>query len=168
MNSVIEKIEAMAKDMRKKLGYTELPLPIEELAGKLQIKISRAPGGDFSGILIRKDGKALIGINSNEPQVRQRFTIAHELGHFILHPQKDAFVDYRDNKKDIMRTARERQANMFAAALLMPREQLINDFKNIAKSGFTDEELIILAKKYLVSEDSMKFRLMNLHLLTLS
>jgi len=115
--------------------------------------------------LLRKGGHALIAVNSNEPPLRQRFTIAHELGHFFLHPEKDAFVDYRDNKKGVMRTPREKHANMFAAALLMPRKTLLKDFKAIADDdGFSEEDLTTLARKYEVSEDAMRFRLINLNI----
>lgn len=161
---VIEKIEVWAEEVLKTLNIKALPIPIEEIADKYQIKISRAPNGDFSGMLIRKDGRALIGVSSSESDVRQRFTVAHELGHFFLHPNKDAFIDYRNNRKDVMRTPRERQANMFAAALLMPRNTLLRDFKAIAKEGFMEDELRGLARQYKVSEDAMHFRLMNLNL----
>jgi len=161
---ILERIESRAEEVLKALNIRSAPVPVEEVADKCQIKISRAPNNDFSGMLIRKDGRALIGVNNSESTVRQRFTIAHELGHFFLHPNKDAFIDYRDNKKEIMRTPREKQANMFAAALLMPRHILLRDFKAIAKEGFSEDELHDLAKQYEVSEDAMRFRLMNLNL----
>ena len=162
---IIEKIENITEEILNKLNIKSIPVQVEEIASKLQIKISRAPSKDFSGLLIRKDGHALIGVNDNEAPVRQRFTIAHELGHFLLHPRKDTFVDYRDNKKDIMRTAVEKQANMFAAALLMPRTLLEKDFRALIKKGFGEAELMFLADKYQVSEDAMKFRLLNLNFL---
>jgi len=161
---ILEKIETEAEKILTALNIKETPIQVEEIASRLSLKISREPSDDFSGLLIRKDGRALIGVNSNEAPVRQRFTIAHEIGHFVLHPRKDAFVDYRDNKKEIMRTPAERHANMFAAALLMPRNLLEKDFKNICKNGFTEEELEKLAEKYQVSDEAMKFRLMNLNL----
>lgn len=161
---ILEIIEARAEEVLKKLNIRGLPVPVEDIAGKFQIKISRAPNSDFSGMLLRKNGYALIGVNSSEPPVRQRFTIAHELGHFFLHPKKDAFVDYRDNAKGVMRTPREKQANMFAAALLMPRQILIKDSRAIAIDGFSEDELSTLAKRYDVSEEAMRFRLINLNL----
>lgn len=162
---IIETIESRAEEVLRKLNIKTLPVPVEDIAGKLQIRISRAPNGEFSGMLLRKGGHALIGVNSNEPPLRQRFTIAHELGHFFLHPEKDAFVDYRDNKKGVMRTPREKHANMFAAALLMPRKTLLKDFKTIADDdGFSEEDLTTLARKYEVSEDAMRFRLINLNI----
>ena len=161
---ILEKIESKAQEILNTLKIKSVPIPIEDVANKYNIKISRAPSKDFSGLLIRKDGSALIGVNSNEAAVRQRFTIAHELGHFFLHPQKDTFVDYRDNKNEVMHTPRERQANMFAAALLMPRSFLEKDFRSFAKKGFTEIELQKLANKYQVSEDAMRIRLINLNL----
>ncbi len=163
---ILEKIEIQAEEVLKKLNVKSLPIPVEEIASKYQIKISRAPNNDFSGMLIRKDGRALIGVSNSESPARQRFTVAHELGHFFLHPNKDAFIDYRDNKKEIMRTPREKQANMFAAALLMPRFSLLKDFRSLAKEGFSEDELQSLAQKYEVSEEAMWYRLINLNLVS--
>jgi Zn-dependent peptidase ImmA (M78 family) len=164
---ISENIELKAEQVLNDLNIKDTPVPVEEIASRAQIKISRAPSKDFSGLLIRKDGHALIGVNDDEAPVRQRFTIAHELGHFYLHPNKDAFVDYRnhkDNNKDAATTIKERQANMFAAALLMPRKSLMKDFNNIAKGLTDDEACTILSKRYEVSDDAMKFRLKNLGL----
>lgn len=164
---ILEHIEARAEDVLRKAGVDTLPVPVEDIAEINQIRISRAPHNDFSGMLIRKDGRALIGVSSTEPPVRQRFTIAHELGHFFLHPKKDAFVDYRDNMKGVMRSSREKEANMFAAALLMPRKLLLKHCRALAKDGFSDEEVGTLARRYGVSEDAMRFRLINLNILAL-
>jgi Zn-dependent peptidase ImmA (M78 family) len=161
---MIEKIESAAEQLLARLNIREVPTPIEEIARSLDIRISRAPSADFSGLLIRKDGRALIGVNSNEAPVRQRFTIAHELGHFILHPQKDAFVDFRKELGEgETRPPRERHADMFAAALLMPRKILLKDFRRLAKDGYTDQTTATLARQYAVSEDAMRFRLINLN-----
>lgn len=165
---ILEQIEIRAEEVLKKASIASLPVPVEEIAKKYRLRISRAPHRNFSGMLIRKDGRALIGVNSVEAEVRQRFTIAHELGHFFLHPNQDAFIDYRDNKYGIMRTPREKEANAFAAALLMPRKLLIKDFRTTAKSGFADDELLELVRRYNVSEDAMRFRLINLNVLALS
>lgn len=164
MIMIFEKIEKKAEEILSEFNIKTIPTPVEEISNRLSIQISRAPSKDFSGLLIRKDGNALIGVNNSEIPVRQRFTIAHELGHFFLHPQKDTFVDYRDNREDIVRTPREREADMFAAALLMPRSSIAKDSKNLAKGGFTEDELQLLARKYRVSDKAMRFRLLNLNL----
>lgn len=157
-----EQIEKIIEGLQQKLGIKQIPVPVEEIAHGLGIKIKRAPSEDFSGILIRKEGKALMGINDNESHVRQRFTIAHELGHFYLHQAKDAFVDYRDNQTGIVRNKKEREANMFAAAFLIPRESLINEVKKLSPKGIFDAEIESLAKKYDVSKESMNYRILNL------
>jgi Zn-dependent peptidase ImmA (M78 family) len=164
---IVDRIEKRAGDVLRAANAKSIPVPVESIVAKHQIRLSRAPHRSFSGMLIRKDGYALIGINSGEAPVRQRFTIAHELGHFFLHPQKDAFVDYRDNSRDVMRTPREQQANMFAAALLMPGELLQKDVRPFASVGLSEDRLYALARRYMVSEDAMRFRLMNLNILSI-
>lgn len=164
---MILEIEKKAEEVLKDANVRSIPVPIEDVAYSLKIKISKAPSTDFSGLLIRKDGHALIGVNSSEAMVRQRFTIAHELGHFFLHPQKDTFVDYRKEVKGgEVRSPREKHADMFAAALLMPRESLLKDFKRMAKDGFSESLIGVLAKQYAVSEDAMRIRLINLSSVT--
>jgi len=164
---IIERIEKCAADILRAANAKVIPVPVEAIAAKYHIRVRRGPHPSFSGMLIRKDGHALIGISSSEASVRQRFTIAHELGHFFLHPQKDAFVDYRDNGRDVMRTPREKEANMFAAALLMPSEFLRKDFRSFARVGVNEDELHALAKRYIVSDDAMRFRLINLNILAI-
>ena len=161
---IIEDIETKAEKVLKDAGIHDVPVAVEEIAALQQIRISRAPNDSFSGLLLRKDGKALIGVNSAETKTRQRFTIAHELGHFFLHRNKDAFVDFRDNVQGVIRTPREREANMFAAALLMPRKKVLADVRALAKQGVGEDEVTILAKRYAVSEDAMRFRLINLRI----
>lgn len=161
---ISEQIEKSAERLLEDLNVKDISIPVEDIAGRLGMKISRAPSKQFSGLLIRKDGKALVGINSGEAPVRQRFTIAHEIGHFLLHPQKDTFVDYRGHKQET-RTPKEREADMFAAALLMPRHKIARDFKNFVKGGLEIDEIkLILADRYEVSEDAMGYRLINLGL----
>jgi Zn-dependent peptidase ImmA (M78 family) len=163
----IEKIECAAEQILLSLNIRTIPVPVEEIASRSGIKISRGPSNEFSGILIRKKDFALIGVNSKDSSTRQRFTIAHELAHFYLHRRKDTFVDYvkyRDNKESVKHSPEERQANMFAAALIMPRKALEKDFKTISRRDFTDDELDDLASKYQVSSDAMRFRLINLRL----
>jgi len=162
---LIKEIELEAEKILDSSGIKTTPIPVESIAKKYNIKISRSPSKEFSGLLIRKDGESLIGVSSSEPPARQRFTIAHELGHYFLHPKKKTFVDYyRDNKKNLIRKPWEVQANMFAAAILMPRKYLEKDFTQLAKEGFFEEDLKFLADKYKVSEEAMNFRLINLKL----
>ena len=159
MNTIEEKAEKVLSQYRA----GDVPINVLEMAKKAGVLIKYAPSNKFSGLLYRKDDIAFMAISSSESNVRQRFTIAHELGHFFLHPQKDTFVEFRDNGTAKPRTFKEIQANQFAAALLMPRKNLLKDIENYRETGITDTVIHSLAEKYQVSEESMNYRLRNLN-----
>ncbi|MFA5841120.1 MAG: ImmA/IrrE family metallo-endopeptidase [Candidatus Paceibacterota bacterium] len=164
---ITQKIEIKTQEILDTLNIKSRPVPIEEIAIAQKIKISRAPSKEFSGMLIRKDGHALIGINNNEAPVRQRFSIAHELGHFFLHQQDDTFVDYRKElKENDIKNFKETEADQFAAALLMPKKFLEEDVKKLNSHGISEKEIKTLCDMYKVSEKAMTFRLINLNLFT--
>ena len=87
-------------------------------------------GQDISGLLAIENNQGTIGYNQNESRVRRRFTIAHELGHYELHKNQSAlFVDkqfkiYRSQNSSTVNNNQEleKEANAFAAAVLMPEE----------------------------------------------
>lgn len=158
-------IEETTEKILADLGINSIPINVVDVAKKADVLIRRAPSKKFSGLLYRKGDVAFMAISSNEPLVRQRFTIAHELGHFFMHPNRDTFIEFRDNEKNISRGIKEIQANQFAAALLMPRKFIEKDVKNFKDTGLANEEIKFLAKKYQVSEEAMNFRLINLNLL---
>ena len=109
-------------------GGAEIPVPVESIAEDwLGLRIDEADLGDCSGILIPSE--RLIRVNASEamsgdtPTRRIRFTIAHELGHWICHARglDDAptYCRSQDLAEDADR-ALEREANVFGAELLMP------------------------------------------------
>jgi Zn-dependent peptidase ImmA (M78 family) len=157
-------IEQRAEKILERAKITEVPVDVSDISKKLDIVIKYAPSTEFSGLLYRKDGKAFMAINNKDPEVRQRFTIAHELGHFFLHPQKNTFIEFRDNGSNTPRSFKEIQANQFAAALLMPRKNLLKDIISYQETGITDKAIQALAERYQVSEESMNYRLRNLNL----
>lgn len=174
---LIQKIESLAEEVLSSVNIKSAPVPIEEIVSSYKIQIGKAPSEDFSGLLLRRPGVSLIGVNSDEASVRQRFTIAHELGHFLLHAGEKAFIDYRkedsgvshveyrDNKKEQTNHLKERQANIFAAAILMPRALITKDLKTLPKGLYPDQKTEILAEKYEVSKEAMRIRLSDLLLL---
>ncbi len=106
-----------------------------------------------SGVLVVADDYIAIGVNKKHPRTRQRFTIAHELGHFMLGHgsgmcKDDGVIRGRD---------KEFHANHFAAELLMPLDR-INDMIGY---GLTKE---IMAESFGVSMDAMTLRLKRLRL----
>jgi Zn-dependent peptidase ImmA (M78 family) len=88
---------------------------------------------EVSGLVVRKDGNALIGVNRTDSTVRRRFTLAHEFAHVLLHEGKELRFDkdFRVNLRSEMSSTRtdieEIEANFFAASLLMPRKFLDYD-----------------------------------------
>ncbi|RJO61203.1 ImmA/IrrE family metallo-endopeptidase [candidate division WS5 bacterium] len=160
---MIKAIEEKAEKILELAKVTKVPVDVSDMSRKLDIVVKYAPSTEFSGLLYRKDGKAFMAINSKDPEVRQRFTMAHELGHFFLHPQKDTFVEFRDSGTNSPRSLKEIQANQFAAALLMPRKNLLKDIVSYQETGITDKAIQALAERYQVSEESMNYRLRNLN-----
>ena len=103
------------------------PVDVEGLADALDIRVMREElPGDISGKIERDwiDSEGfMITLNANHGTVRQRFTLAHEIAHFILHRDMigDGIIDnglYRDSR---IGDGKERQANRYAARILMPR-----------------------------------------------
>lgn len=127
---------------------------------------------NVSGILFRDSDHHVIGVNSAHPLVRQRFTIAHELGHRALHPGRELILDVpvrvnlRDKTSSVASDLEEIEANAFAATLLMPA-QMIRDQLNQLPPGRRrepDATAAALARIFKVSTPALNFRLINLGL----
>lgn len=164
-------IEKKVNDLISKFELNNAGFDLNLLLNKLNIEISNEDLSDeVSGIFLMINGKPLITINSKESnnKERQRFTIAHEIGHYILHSDKKTlFVDkspkllYRNSASSTGEILQEKEANHFAACLLMPKELLMADVKDV-KNSKEDKIIKNLASKYKVSEQAMSFRLANL------
>ncbi len=111
-----------------------------------------------SGYFRSEGGRHTIGINAKHHKKRQRFTFAHELGHFCLHQGKNdvVFEDevfYRiENSSSI-----EYAANEFAARMLIPEERL----EKKIEEGMTN--LAELSDYFEVSQDAMRYRVLSLN-----
>jgi len=169
-----KKIDAEILSILNKFDITRAPVHVEKIAIKMDLDIQPADlGPKVSGALIINDGKATIGVNQNESKVRRRFTIAHELGHYILHRSTNNFfvekmVLFRNTDTSLGEEKKEKQANAFAAGLLMPQTILETEIEIALKNDSieNDDDLIsYLAKKFEVSEIAMTYRLSNLNLL---
>jgi len=113
-----------------------------------------------SGLLDKKNNT--IFVNSTDGLERQRFTIAHELGHFIYNHDEDKFgLNYRDGAR--VRNSAERQADDFAAEILMPSPIVRKKIKEYSDVSPTLTEI---ASLFGVSNKAMKVRLDNLGLLS--
>jgi len=171
-----EQIGNLVEHLLRRADVTKPPVPVERIARMLDVEIRYVPfQGDISGMVAREGGRAVIGVNTVHPTARQRFTIAHEIGHLELgHPLEGSAkhgmhidrhfkVMLRDGKSSQAIDPIEIEANNYAAALLMPRTMLIQEQELSAGFDIEDDRLIQrLAAKYKVSPQAMTFRLTNI------
>lgn len=138
---VVDDIESSIEEFGIKVFYSDM-------------KDLEQDGRSISGFarVNTKNGRPEIVINGNESLARQRFTMAHELGHIILHwkwlPGKTIENDLYEvtYRKDIgystQEKVRERQANEFAAEFLLPLESVKNRIEMYKKLGVFDKSLV--------------------------
>lgn len=136
------------------------PVDVEKLADALGMTVRRELlPNDISGKIQceAKGGPCTITVNATHPDTRQRFTLAHEIAHYILHRDAigDGIVDngmYRSGKSEKI----ERQANQYAAEILMPWNLVIKKYRS-GKMTAAD-----LAREFEVSPAVAEIRLKEL------
>ncbi|WP_036536749.1 ImmA/IrrE family metallo-endopeptidase [Oceanobacter kriegii] len=112
----------------------EAPVKIGAVAKSLGLVVKKSTlSASVSGEIRNIDGTFVIKVNRHDTSERQRFTIAHEIGHFLLHRDLigDGIVDdvlYRSNLSNAMET----QANRIAADILMPGNLVRSCISNYA------------------------------------
>src|SRR5262245_54180962 len=85
-----------ARELLRDAKINIAPIPVETLAQKIGASIRYEPFvGELSGMVHRSSSGLIIGVNSMHSANRRRFTIAHELGHLLLHRNNDLHVDER-------------------------------------------------------------------------
>lgn len=146
------------------------PLPVDpmKLAERLGILVVVEPmRPDQSGyVVIPSDGTVVIHLNLLDSPNRQRFTCAHELGHYLRRRDDESharrafpdytFVDYRDTLAGAGVDPEEVYANQFAAALLMPG--------HLVQRWQQQYNVEAMAQRFGTSTQAMKLRLRNLRL----
>lgn len=173
-----DQIEKQAEHLLSEHGFSRPPVDVAKLADQLQYRIVRKyfEEADLSGSVMRSnDGVITIGINTLHAHVRQRFSIAHEIGHAQLHLSKtrreELFVDppvgahFRDSRASLGEDPKEIAANQYAAALLMPAGLVKESLAKLAQAAgrlTIDNAVEKLAKDFDVSTQAMRFRLVSL------
>lgn len=159
--------EGAAQDVLDRTWGDAIPVDPVKIARYLGIQAFEAQlDTGISGVLIKRtDRDPTIIMNNLDSPRRQRFTCAHELGHFVAKsndPSEDQdnyeSIDYRDSLSASGLDSAEIWANQFGAALLMPAQKVQECFAQ----GMTS---IDMALAFDVSPDAMQFRLKNLNLL---
>lgn len=152
----IDSIREQAKDEGYYVGHK---IDIERFINEKykDIKIQKVVlSSDISGKLEFKNGVWLMSVNEQHPEVRQRYTLGHELGHYLNH--RDSVKSFEDTVffRSKQKSSMEYMADQFAACLLMPE----NDVKELVNGGAkTVKELSL---EFGVSLEAMKYRLEQL------
>lgn len=164
-----------AESLVDRYNIDSAPVDVHWIAKKLGLQvIYNDLGENVSGLLVSRDNVAAICVRESDPLVRQRFTIAHEIGHFSLRhqfePGEHVHVDEgwkvtpRSSNRSVGFDAKEVEANQFAAALLMPSKLLRQRTARFAGGQFDDSHVSELAREFRVSEQAMAIRLAALGL----
>jgi Zn-dependent peptidase ImmA (M78 family) len=144
-----------------------LPVPVDELAHTVNItEIRELDDDSFEGALVTNPNKTqgVILYKAGVREERRRFTVAHELGHFLIPSHSGnrncTASDLRELRRDSDHRRREAEANRFAAGLLMPRDWFSRDLDQLGDADVTHVQT--LAKKYRTSLEATSNRYIDL------
>lgn len=143
----------IARRLLKDAKIKDIPVSlwkvIEYLKARHNLEVLRHGFAKIDGLLVAiGDGPPTIGFNPDRSWVRRRFTLGHEIGHLLLGHACGADLD----------GVAEREADQFAAELLVPLAMIRKDFKE-------RPDLDELAKKYIVSKEVLCRHLMECHII---
>lgn len=168
MNTNIQSKEiTKASHLLNHLKITSLPINVEKICEDLGISITLSDFREIeathkhviSGAIITSNDSKKIFVNIIDPPVRRRFTIAHELGHYFLHHNHEESVEITTVSFRGKSNSAEREADLFAAELLMPENMVRERHSKMALPL-----LWVLADNFNVSRIAMKKRLNSLGL----
>ena len=155
--------ESAAQEVLGRCGIAQPPIKMGAVTKACGVRVL---GWDFdeavSGLLVDLDSGPAIGFNRNHARNRRRFSVAHELGHLLLRHHEHFHVDLTDAPSQIGEPPGydwkdEREANRFAAELLMPAHL-------VEKAYSEQSDVQTLARLFVVSTQAMGFRVGNLDL----
>ena len=133
------------------------PVPVISIAKDMRMRVFRVNGGwtdDISGSITKENDAYIIHVNASHPETRRRFTIAHEIAHFVLHRELIGNgIEDDAMYRSLLSNRREREANEYASELLMPWNLI-----NIAIEGGANT-IKDLATEFNVSKYAMSIRL---------
>ncbi len=164
-----------ATKLLESLKIRSAPIDVNGIASAVGLKIVYEDfTDDISGLLITRESTGVIGVHSKHALVRQRFTIAHEIGHFVMHHHSESgeHVHVDEGWKTTARNERstkgidvdEIEANRFAASLLMPEAFLRTRVAELHNKPLSELDVFKLAQEFKVSEQAMTLKLRTLRL----
>ena len=142
-----------------------VPVNVDALARQMGLRVRRSPMVDsIAGMLVRESDGWTVTVNADHTESRQRFTIAHEIGHFVLHRDRlgngtndsTRYVVTADTAhyNDSIGPREERDANQFATAVLMPEARIVDVCQTFRSN---DPEPV--ARLFRVSPHAMRTRM---------
>lgn len=156
-------IEDIVETIRASMGWKKsTDIDLLALAKELGFEVKSTVFDDpnVSGMVTHNQNEKTIYLNHHQHPNRQRFTLAHEIGHIVLHHDMgDALfeqVDYRRN--NYAYDPKEAQANSFAASILMPKELALQAWSLL-------DDVDDFAQLFGVSKQAAAIRLNDLNLL---
>ena len=159
-----EDIEHAALAVREAWGLGLEPVLdlIEVLEGQgLKVLLSEhATAAKFDGLAAQANGHTVILVGAGQPGDRQRFTMAHKLGHLIMENRLDPEVFEGDNDE-------EKACHRFAGAFLAPAEQVIAALGK-SRSRIELQELYLLKQQWGLSMGALSFRARDLGIINQS
>jgi Zn-dependent peptidase ImmA (M78 family) len=113
------KVRPTAALLLSRFEVSAPPVDVRHIVRKLGIELIEKPYSKWSGVVKGlESGEAVMMVNASDTEQRRRFTMAHELGHLLLHPLGVMFRDHGPA------TPQELEANQFAGELLIPEDLL--------------------------------------------
>ncbi|MDD3278000.1 MAG: ImmA/IrrE family metallo-endopeptidase [Lachnospiraceae bacterium] len=136
---------------------------------RLEYKLLRYPLGEKAdlGFTLIKENDTVIFTNTSSHLSREIFTLAHEIGHVILHINKgESFIDDHITISGRSKDEKEQEANYFAACLLMPSDDVERfldlELVDFSKQGLSAMDIARIMSEFNVSFDMALNRLENL------
>lgn len=158
----------------------DAPIDVDGIAKALGFQVEyddTLESRDVIGEIFFNECRPIVKINpiQNSYEPRRRFTLAHEIGHYCLH-SSESMTSFTDSQKTMSRTESywsryESEANAFAAQLLMPKNLILRDGREIIDrckaelgvSAIPAQTFIErMADRFDVSSKAMEYRLKNL------
>lgn len=162
-------VESLASNLS---SNKTIPLDVQNICKELNIHYHEENLDNVSGASVVDGNLKHVFVNINEPETRKRFTGAHEVAHLLLHGDQAVnynsstpFVLFRDSNEKSP-DWREREANYFAACLIMPSKELLSKIEKYKNTGISDEDINIIAEDFGVSSQAMSIRLAQMGILS--
>ena len=167
-----QEIRLKVDEVLRETEMISIPIEIVAIANFYGFRVYEIPMDDnVSGMIISDkeniknfDTNKIIVVNANHAQTRKRFTVAHELGHYILQGQPQECYAHRDSG---VYSGSEKDANSFASALLMPEKDVLNEIEQLKSIYGNISNSVIeanIANKFNVSKSAADVRIKKLML----